>query len=252
MERTIKLLSGHSGSQVYIKENFYYGFFIEKIGNVARNFERMTVLQKYSHFRIPKIWKYSEEEEILGMEYISGLDMKTYLRYNPPSKLFDFISSVLDGLDRFPSPLDIHMVCNSTLSFLDNEHPFNFSKTELIEALPQKLFITDYIGDLTLDNILWSGTHGFVLIDPVTVPYQNILFDLAKLRQDTKCGWFNRYHAPDNNTTLAMKYLDDAITSNYPVSDPMLIMMLLRVFLHCKEGTHDYNFIVQKANSLWK
>lgn len=250
MERTIKILSGHSGSQVYIKENFYYGFFIEKRGNVDRNFERMTRLQEYDHFRIPKIYEYDPDNQVLKMEYISGLDMKTYLRYNAPNKLFEFIASVLDGLDRSPQSIDVHEISGSALSFLDDDNPFNFSKDELIEALPASLFKTDYIGDLTLDNILWS--NGFVLIDPVTVPYQNILFDLAKLRQDTKCGWFNRNHIPDNNTTMAMKYLDDAITSNYLASDPMLILMLIRVLRHCTEGTHDYDFIVKKVNSLWK
>ena len=252
MERTIKLLSGHSGSQVYIKENFYYGFFIEKRGNVDRNFERMTRLQEYDHFRIPKIYDYDPDNQVLKMEYISGLDMKTYLQYNAPNKLFEFIASVLDGLDRSPNSLDVHGICDAALSFLDDDNPFNFSKAELIEALPARLFKTDYIGDLTLDNILWSGTHGFALIDPVTVPYQNILFDLAKLRQDTKCGWFNRKYVPDNNTTMAMKYLDDAITSNYLVSDPMLILMLIRVLRHCTKETYDYDFIVKKVNSLWK
>lgn len=253
MERTIKLLSGHSGSQVFLKENSDYGFFIEKRGNVFRNFERMTELQKYDHFRIPRILEYSRDEEILRMEYISGLDMKTYLRYNAPSKLFEFISCVIDGLSKQETYLDVHQICNSTLSFLEYEHPFNFSKSELISSLPKSLQVTDYIGDLTLDNILWNDAYGFVLIDPVTVPYKNILFDLAKLRQDTKCGWFNRNHSLDNNTALSMKYLDNAITLTYPeVSNSLLILMLLRVFLHCKEGNKDYEFIVQKANSLWK
>jgi len=252
MERTIKQLSGHSGSTVLLKENSKYGVYVEKTGNVSRNFERMTAFAE-KNFRVPKIYDYSTEEEILKMEYISGLDMRTYLRYNPPNKLFDFIRHVLQNLADDWTFLDVPELCQKPLEFLDGNNPFNFSKDQLIEALPKNVPYTEYIGDLTLDNILWSDTTGFVVIDPVTVPYQSYIFDLAKLRQDTKCGWFMRNYEPDNNLLLSMKYMDDMITSLYPeVTDEILILMLLRVFRHCKEGTPDHQFIIQKANSLWK
>jgi hypothetical protein len=252
MERTIKQLSGHSGSTVLLKENSKYGVYVEKTGNVSRNFERMTALTDKS-FRVPKIYEYSAEEEILKMEYISGLDTRTYLRYNPPNKLFEFISLVINDLAYSGRLLDVHILAQEPLKFLDTDNPFIFTKDELIATLPQTILETDYIGDLTLDNILWDDSSGFVIIDPVTVPYQSFIFDLAKLRQDTKCGWFLRNHPQDNNLLLAMRHLEEMILSQFPqVTDEMLILMLLRVFKHCEKNSSDYQFIIQKANSLWK
>jgi len=252
MERTLKRLSGHSGSTVLLKENSKYGVYVEKTGNVSRNFERMTALAE-KNFRVPKIYEYSAEEEILKMEYISGLDMRTYLRYNPPNKLIDFINLVLENLEYSTRFLDVRGLVQEPLKFLDTDNPFVFSKDELIASLPISMRETEYIGDLTLDNILWDDSSGFVIIDPVTVPYQSFIFDLAKLRQDTKCGWFLRNHTQDNNLLLAMRRMDEMILSQFPqVTDELLILMLLRVFKHCEKNSPDYQFIIQKANSLWK
>jgi hypothetical protein len=213
----------------------------------------MTALANRDSFRVPKIYEYFPEKEILRMEYISGLDMKTYLRYNPPNKLFDFITKVLQGLSNGSESLDVPELAQKPLEFLDRENPFIFTKDELISSLPQTIRATEYIGDLTLDNIIWNDTSGFVIIDPVTVPYDSYIFDLAKLRQDTKCGWFMRNYPSNINLLLSMKYMDDMILSLFPeVTDELLILMLMRVFRHCEKNTPDYYYIIQKANSLWK
>jgi hypothetical protein len=251
MDQTVKHLSGHSGSTVLLKRNVN-GYYVEKTGNVARNYERMTALAKHGHFRVPKIFVYSPHHEILKMEYISGLDMRTYLEYYPPNDLWDFISSVINGFDVTGGDMDVGLRSEDVLHCLPEENPFVFTKEQLLNRLPETLPRTQYIGDLTLENILWNEDDGFVIIDPVTVSFEHYLFDLAKLRQDTKCGWFTRKNPPSNNLLLSMKYLDDKITSKYPqVTDELLILMLLRVFRHCKKGHDDYNFVVQKANSLW-
>lgn len=251
MDRTIKQLSGHSGSTVLLKQGTDI-VYVEKIGNVARNHERMTALSKCGHFRIPQVYTYSAAKEILQMEYISGLDMRTYLEYHPPNKLWEFIESVISGFDMSGGDMDIGLRSADVLHCLTEDHPFNFTKEQLLNRLPETLPRTQYIGDLTLENILWDDRAGFVIIDPVTVSFEHYLFDLAKLRQDTKCGWFSRKNPPSNNLLLSMKYLDDKITTTYPqVTDELLILMLLRVYRHCKKGHDDYNFVVQKVNSLW-
>ena len=76
MEETIvKELKGYSGSRIYLMQNNEH-LFIRKLGNVERNYERLTAL--FVDYNVPKI--YNKENEILDMEYIHGLDMKNYLK----------------------------------------------------------------------------------------------------------------------------------------------------------------------------
>jgi hypothetical protein len=42
-EKVIRQLKGHSGSQIFLMQN-EGGLFVRKIGNVERNFERLTDL----------------------------------------------------------------------------------------------------------------------------------------------------------------------------------------------------------------
>ena len=90
------------------------------------------------------------------------------------------------------------------------------------------------------------------MIDPVSIEYDSYIFDLAKLRQDLNCKWFLR----DKNIKLDVKLqnLEDQIFSKFGFAknDYLLILMLLRVYLHTKDGDSNRKFILKEINRLWK
>ena len=67
------------------------GLFIRKMDNTDRNYIKLKELSK--NFNVPKI--YSVGENVLNMEYIHGLDMKSYLAVRDTKRLTDFLINIL-------------------------------------------------------------------------------------------------------------------------------------------------------------
>ena len=88
--------------------------------------------------------------------------------------------------------------------------------------------------------------------DAVTIEYDSYIFDIAKLRQDLECKWFLR----DTNLMLDVKLssIQKRILKEFPLAnnDYILILMLLRVYLHTKPGDSERQFIMKEINRLWK
>lgn len=247
MEKCIKELHGHSGSSIYLIEDNDQRYILKK-KNVARNHERLNALVNVVN--VPKVWKY--ENDTLCMEYIHGLDMKNYLRFNNSNALLDFI---IDSLDKFSIEhidKDYTDVYNSSLSWIVDNKELPFTKEELIAKLPKVLPQSTYHGDMTLENIIQRTDGKFFFIDAVTVVYDSWVFDIAKLRQDLECKWFLRR---DNLMLDAkLKDMQQKILSKYPVAndDYLLILMLLRVYLHCEKDSLEHKFILKEVHRLWK
>ena len=89
-EHTIKELKGFSGSKIYLMRNDK-GLFVRKMDNVDRNFVKLNELSLY--FSVPKIYSYNNN--ILDMEYIHGLDMKSYLAVRDTKRLTEFLINIL-------------------------------------------------------------------------------------------------------------------------------------------------------------
>jgi len=246
-EKVIRQLKGHSGSQIFLMQNTN-GLFIRKVGNVERNFERLTDL--YSNFYpVPVI--YQKQDEVLDMEYIHGLDMKTYLLSGDLNHLTKFIIDTLNKFAKNAIIKDYTDVYEKKLEWLHKEPEIPFTKEELIARLPKKLPCSQYHGDLTLENILYSNQE-FHMIDAVTIEYDSYVFDIAKLRQDLECKWFLR----DTKTLIdvKLKNLQESLLDRFSGSDNnyLLILMLLRVFLHTKPNDDDRKFILKEIHRLWK
>jgi tRNA A-37 threonylcarbamoyl transferase component Bud32 len=246
MEKLIKKLKGHSGSTVALMQADD-NMFVRKIENVQRNYERLSALVGYVD--VPKIYHY--DGTILDMEYIHGTDMKNYLLNNSTKELSDFLINTLTMFSSKSVDKDYTNVYNEMLSWLE-DGMFPFTKEELIDRLPKVLPKSVYHGDMTLENIIHSTSGRFYFIDAVTLKYDSWVFDIAKLRQDLECKWFLRRDPVALDGKLLK--LQDNILKKYPIAndDCLLILMLLRVYLHCEKDSLEYNFIVKEINRLWK
>ena len=90
MEKVVKELTGHSGSQIYLIEDDNR-LYVKKVNNVQRNLERMTDLFERC-YPVPEV--YHAEENLLHMQYIHGLDMKTYLNSTKTTSISTIIISL--------------------------------------------------------------------------------------------------------------------------------------------------------------
>lgn len=246
MEKLLKKLTGHSGSTVTLMQA-EDRMFVRKIENVERNYERLSALLGYVD--VPKIYHY--DGTILDMEYIHGTDMRNYLLNNTIKDLTEFLINTLNMFASKTVDKDYTNVYNTMLSWIE-PGMFPFTKEELIDRLPKVLPQSVYHGDMTLENILYSTTNRFYFIDAVTLRYDSWVFDVAKLRQDLECKWFLRR----NPAMLDVKLLNiqEQILKKFPIArnDALLILMLLRVYLHCEKDSLEYNFIMKEINRLWK
>ena len=183
---------GFSGNKIFLIQDGDT-LLVRKIGNISRNVERMLILSE--KYRLPKIYRYSENE--FDCEYIPNLDMKSYLINHDISNLSNFLIDFLNSLSNNVKSKDYTQVYIDKLEAITFCKDIIFTKTELLNNLPKMLPSSEYFGDLTLENILYSKKEGFVLIDCQTVEYDSFIFDIAKLRQDLESKWFLR-----NDTVL--------------------------------------------------
>jgi len=245
MAEEIKRLNGHSGSTVSLMKDSS-GLFIRKTNNVSRNYERISTLNSLG-YSLPKLLKYSDN--ILDMEYIQGLDMKTYLIHNNTDNLSKFILSVLNSFSKNSTTKDYSDIYEAKLNVVKFKD-LPFSKNDLLDKLPVNLPSSTYHGDFTLENLLYSNSN-FYMIDAVTIEYDSYIFDIAKLRQDLSCGWFLRHTNEHIETKLIN--LESSILDQFPEArnNALLILMLLRVFNNCIEGDFNYKFLLKHINRLW-
>lgn len=247
MGKILKELNGHSGSHVYLMEDDV-GLWIRKVENVHRNYERLTALYD-AGYPVPELYVYIGNT--LDMQYVHGLDMKNYLFHNTSTKLQQFIIETLDCFAKNSVDKDYTSVYHNKLSWIEPKHGLPFTKEQLIDRLPKVLPSSMYHGDLTLENIIYTDP-GFHMIDAVTIEYDSYIFDIAKMRQDLECKWFLRNS--DAKLDFKLQNIQDTLRECFPDSfnDNLLILMLLRVFLHTKEGDFEREFILREINRLWK
>jgi RIO-like serine/threonine protein kinase len=247
MDKVIKEFHGHSGSQVYLMEN-EFGLYVRKNGNVVRNIERMQSLMN-AGFPVPKI--YEHNSETMTMQYIHGLDMKNYLIHFDTDPLIYFIKETIEKFKYNTKEKDYTEIYENKLQWMDLDNSLPFTKNELIKVLPKKLPQSIYHGDMTLENIMHTK-KGFFFIDPVTVDFDSYIFDISKMRQDLECKWFLR----NENLKLDVKLqnIKDELKQYYPQAfdDSILILMLLRVYVHCEKNDYNYNFIKRNIEKLWQ
>lgn len=242
----LKTLNGLSGDKIYlIKEQ--ENLLVRKIGSIERNVERLNTLN--AHVNVPKIFQITNNS--YDMEYIQGLDIKQYLKYNKPETLTKFIVNILKKFSINHVWKDYTEVYHKKLSNFPSD-VFAFSKEELIHKLPKILPKSLYHGDFTFDNMLYSESKEFYLIDPLTSEYDSWIFDLAKLRQDLECKWFLRNHNIFLDVELYTIQQNIFQQLNIEVNDYLLILMLLRIYPYTEKNSIEQTIILKEVNRLWK
>ena len=246
-EYTIKELKGFSGSKIYLMKN-YNGLFIRKMDNVDRNYIKLNELSQL--FNVPKIYNY--DNNILDMEYIHGLDMKSYLAVRDTKRLTDFL---IDTLSKFSDDVQMNDYTNvymDKLKYIKLPSDMLFTKEQLLEKLPKRLPRSKYFGDLTLENIIYGEDGQFYFIDGMTSEYDSYIFDIAKLRQDLECKWFLR----NTNLLLDVKVenIQDKLLEKFELANNnyLLILMLLRVYRYTKPFSKEEALLIKEMNRLWK
>jgi hypothetical protein len=246
-EYTIKELKGFSGSKIYLMRN-NEGLFIRKMENVDRNFIKLNELSQ--HFNVPKIYSYNNN--ILDMEYIHGLDMKSYLAVRDTKRLTDFLINVLSEFSEDVYMTDYTDVYIDKLKYIKLPSEMLFTKEQLLEKLPKRLPRSKYFGDLTLENIIYGENGQFHLLDGMTSEYDSYIFDIAKLRQDLECKWFLR----DTKLLLDVKVenIQDKLLERFELANNnyLLILMLLRVYRYTKPFSKEETLLTKEMNRLWK
>ena len=244
--KIVKELYGFSGNQILLMQK-HDKLFVRKIGDISRNIERMQALA--ADYPLPQL--YTVSKKMIDMEYLHGLDIKSYLKTNNYKKVLGFILSILDKLSSNAVDKDYTETYIKKLQEISfDEMPF--TREQLLARLPKILPSSNYHGDLTLENIIWTEDRGFFLIDCATIEYDSYIFDIAKLRQDLELGWFTR---KDNAMlNVKTKYIQEKILQQHPTAnnDYLLILMLLRVYRHSRPNTLERNFLVEGITSLWK
>lgn len=247
MEIVLKQFQGYSGSQVFLVQQDDF-IFIRKINNIERNYERLTFLEKMG-YNVPKIYK--KENNLLEMEYINGLDMKTYLTLYGIDSFYKNICQLINRLKFESFEKDYTKTYYEKLNWFDVNDDLNFTKKELIDSLPKILPSSVYHGDTTLENIIYKNNK-FYLIDAATIEYDSWVFDVSKMRQDIHCGWFIR-NQNDKNIKKYTNIIEQKILDTYPITNnnSLLILMLLRVFRYA-QNEQDKKFLIEEMNKLWK
>ena len=246
-EHTIKELKGFSGSKIYLMKN-NNGLFIRKMDNVDRNYIKLNELSQ--HFNVPKIYTY--DNNVLDMEYIHGLDMKSYLAVRDTKRLTDFLIDTLYKFSNNVSMSDYTNVYIDKLKYIKLPSEMIFTKEQLLEKLPKRLPRSKYFGDLTLENMIYGEDGQFYFIDGMTSEYDSYIFDIAKLRQDLECKWFLR----DTKLLLDVKVenIQDKLLEKFELANNnyLLILMLLRVYRYTKPFSKEQALLIKEMNRLWR
>ena len=244
--KVITEFKGHSGCGVYLMGK-RQNLFVRKTGNFQRNLDQLNVLA--DRFPVPKVYNVTAAH--MDMEYIHGLDIRSFLISNPADSLADFLIVTLTKLSLDAVEKDYSPVYQQFLSQVDYTK-LPFTQEQFYESLPKILPSSSYHGDLTLENLVYNTNTGFYMIDCSVGIWDSYVFDIAKMRQDLKSRWFLR-HSPALLETK-LDYIQDQILQQFPIaaSDSLLILMLLRVLKYCQPGDLNWNFLNKEIHKLWK
>ena len=250
----IKDFEGHSGCKIQLcKDDERY--VVIKSGSDKLKKSASLLKQLSRNYPIPKI--YSVGDEQITMEYVNGMDMKTYLLNadnEKIEKLYEFIDLYIRTQIQCSSVNDLSFVIYKKIKQLKqnlDQSILPFSLDELFERLPKSVSTGLVHGDFTLDNMLYFNDK-FYLIDSNPTDISSVEYDVNKLRQDLDCLWFVRKESNKIDYKINCKIISDKLKNKWTFlkNDSILIFMLVRILPYCKNKSNE-KFIIKEIKKLW-
>jgi len=270
----IKII-GHSNFKVYtqvINDNIYL---IKKSNKINRN-ELIGQINKQKNMynnnflidiKIPKILNEKIEDDMIEyqMEYIDeSINIVDFLTKYNFIKINWFIKKIIYIIDIFISKSSFQKInikvleeklININDKILSNQY---FKDSKIIKRSFEYLYeyMKDIInieipigichGDLTLSNILIDANNmDIYLIDFLNSFIETPLFDIIKIRQDTKYYWILnlcKFDYDINKIKIIFNYIDKIINTYFKKYDfydktykYFQIINILRIIQYCKE-----------------
>lgn len=247
MEKKIVNFFGFSGASVELLET-PNGIVVRKKGNIKRNIKKMIDFKKNGYL-VPDILSFTDNE--MNMQYIDGIDMKTFLLTHDVNLFIDYLKELINKFKCSSKEKNYYEVYIKQLQWVDDDKFLPFKKNQLIEKLPKILPRSICHGDLTLENLIYSKNQ-FFMIDVSDGDYDSWVFDIAKLRQDLDGEWFLR----NSNTRIPIQLITikQQLIKDFSLAfdDMLYILMLLRVYKYCITNTIEHTLILKEIKRLWK
>jgi len=206
------LIPGHSGCKVEVIKTSHSSFVRKSTSNVdyiprlTKQCQKQIEYSKYfdsNYILVPKVLNIEESNNnySFDMQFVSGMDVITYLEYAPREKIDEFVDSittVIKSLVKDSKTVDVtDKIQKKYVSVKDKIRPRWSLTNEEEKILDQKIFKNKVFlpvgrchGDLTLSNILVNRDNEKIhLIDFLDSFIETPLQDMVKIRQDTKFRW---------------------------------------------------------------
>lgn len=240
----VKHLKGHSGATVSLyRENHEYYVVKENYGRAMESVDLLRALP----FPTPAVYEVSDSRIV--MEYINGLDMKSYLEAadnNQIDKLVEFLSEYI-----------CFCIKNSTVHDYKKEvirKKKSLKKHINLDSLTFDTMLNKSIihGDLTLENILYYNNQ-FYFIDANPTELDSVIFDVNKLRQDLDSLWFVRNEKNQLHFRIVCTKIKRMLHERFPnlFNDDIFIFMLSRILPYTKD-IKTKNFLKKEIDNLWQ
>lgn len=239
----VKHLKGHSGANVSLYCDGSAQYVIKD--NYVKARESVALLNNLP-FYTPEVYEVTNDRIV--MEYLNGIDMKTYL-FNADNasidKLINFISSYIDYCISVSVKYDFVNEIQEKKTNL--KRYIDLSELSFNTKLPQSIIH----GDFTLDNIMYYKDK-FYLIDANPTELNSIYFDINKLCQDLDCLWFVRNETNKLHFKLICTKIKQQLLSKYPdIFDNNIIIFMLSRILPYTTDDKTRNFLTKEIDKLW-
>lgn len=246
-------LEGNSGCKLELSIYQNTPVVVKSQGNFLNlDYEVLQNLKKHNIY-VPEY--YSVEPHRVIMRYLDGVNIVDYINQSYDlDKLAEFcqsnLSLFLENSILQDRSKELHEKFLNIEPLIPTKQ-LNFRLYELYDSLPKEIPCGIYHGDFTLENIIYWNDN-FYLIDANYTMLDSAVFDCAKIRQDSTCGWFVRRNTMSEQFYDRLRYLDLKIKNlnNFSSDNHILIFMLLRVYPYC-HATLDQNWLIDKINLLW-
>ena len=217
----LKINKGNSGAKIFIindkkllvkkiSPSIIYSNRLEKQHNKIKKFNQKC-------FKTPKIIKKGHDKKkfFYVMEYIYGKSLAENIIDNNYIKSKDIIKKIILQLLIYKKSVKNNEFINvnvfkdkikkieEKIFYKYKNNPiilkkFNQIKRKINYKFFEKIPISDYHGDFTLENILYSNSKNFYLIDFDSNEFNSFYFDISKLYQDFMGHWFMRSYNADS------------------------------------------------------